>query len=215
MSTLTTVLIVAAVIVVLLITAGALYARSRGGHAGGRRALRRRFGPEYDRVLARHDGDTKAADRELHDRVRRYGDLTAQPLAPGVRAQYDAAWAAVQERFVDDPRGAVADADQLLGRIAADRGFPAAGRYEEQLAALSVHHPRHVEGYRRVHRAARAGSEASTEHLREAMVHARELFDDLVADRSVDHGRHRPGGTADRSHGRGRGHLLHPRGSGV
>ncbi|GGT19179.1 hypothetical protein GCM10010271_22980 [Streptomyces kurssanovii] len=213
MSTLTTVLIVAAVIVVLLIIAGSLYAR-RGGHAGGRRALRRRFGPEYERVLARHDGDAKAADRDLHDRVQRYGDLAPQPLAPGVREQYDTAWAAVQERFVDDPRGAVADADQLLGRIAGDRGFPGAGRYEEQLAALSVHHPRHVEGYRRLHRAARSGAEASTEQLREAMVDARELFDDLVADRAVDHGRHRPG-APDRSHGRGRGHMLRPKGSGV
>ncbi|ATW48299.1 hypothetical protein [Streptomyces peucetius] len=212
MSTLTTVLIVVAVVVVLLIIAGALHTR-RSGRVGGRRALRRRFGPEYDRVLARHDGDAKAADRELHDRVRRHGDLTPRPLAPGVREQYDAEWAAVQERFVDSPRRAVADADQLLGRLAGDRGFPAAGRYEEQLAALSVHHPRHIEGYREVHRAARAGSEPSTEGLREAMVDARDLFDDLVADRAVDHGRHRPG--HGQRNGNRRGHMLRPRGSGV
>ncbi|MFF3287268.1 hypothetical protein [Streptomyces sp. NPDC003023] len=209
MSTLTTVLIVVAVIVVLLIIAGALLARRRGGQGGGRRALRRRFGPEYDRVLARHDGDAKATDRELHDRVRRHGDLRPQPLAPGVREQYDAEWAAVQERFVDSPHRAVADADQLLGRLAGDRGFPAAGRYEEQLAALSVHHPRHIEGYREVHRAARSDSRASTEGLREAMVDARDLFDDLVADRAADHGRPRHG------QGHGRGHTLRPRGSGA
>ncbi|MFJ8078542.1 hypothetical protein ACIQ7Q_32590 [Streptomyces sp. NPDC096176] len=208
MSTLTTVLIVVAVIVVLLITAGALYARRTSGHGGGRRALRRRFGPEYERALARHDGDAKAADRELHERVKRHGDLKPQPLAPGVREHYDAEWTAVQERFVDSPARAVADADQLLGRLAADRGFPAAGRYEEQLAALSVHHPHHVEGYREVHRAARTESGVSTEGLREAMVDARALFEDLVADRAVDHGRHRPGRP-------GRGHALHPRGSGA
>jgi hypothetical protein len=212
MSTLTTVLIVVAVVVVLLIVAGALYARRRA-QGGGRGALRRRFGPEYERVLARHDGDAKATDRELQDRVRRHGDLTLQPLAPGVREQYDAEWAAVQERFVDSPRSAVAEADQLLGRLAADRGFPAAGRYEEQLAALSVHHPRHIEGYREVHRAARADSGASTEGLREAMVDARDLFEDLVADRSVDHGRHRPGHGQGRGHGRG--HLLKPGRSGA
>jgi hypothetical protein len=212
MSTLTTVLIVVAVVVVLLIIAGALYAR-RNAHGGGRGALRRRFGPEYERVLARHDGDAKATDRELQDRVRRHGDFTPQPLAPGVREQYDAEWAAVQERFVDSPRSAVAEADQLLGRLAADRGFPAAGRYEEQLAALSVHHPRHIEGYREVHRAARADSGASTEGLREAMVDARDLFEDLVADRSVDHGRHRPGHGQGRGHGRG--HLLKPGRSGA
>jgi hypothetical protein len=110
MSTLTTVLIVVAVAVVLLIVAGALYARRRA-QGGGRGALRRRFGPEYERVLARHDGDARATDRELQDRVRRHGDLTPQPLAPGVREQYDAEWAAVQERFVDSPRSAVAEAD--------------------------------------------------------------------------------------------------------
>ncbi|UYQ61852.1 hypothetical protein [Streptomyces peucetius] len=215
MSTLTSVLIVVAVVAVLLIIAGALYARRRSAHGGGRRALHRRFGPEYDRVLARHDGDAKATDRELQDRVRRHGDLTPRPLAPGVREQYDAEWAAVQERFVDSPRRAVADADQLLGRLAADRGFPDAGRYEDQLAALSVHHPRHIEGYREVHRAARADSGASTEGLREAMVDARELFDDLVADRAVDHGRHRPGHGQSQGRGHGRGHLLRPRGSGA
>jgi hypothetical protein len=212
MSTLTTVLIVAAVVVALLIIAGALYAR-RNAQGGGRGALRKRFGPEYERVLARHDGDAKATDRELQDRVRRHGDFTPQPLAPGVREQYDAEWAAVQERFVDSPRSAVAEADRLLGRLAADRGFPAAGRYEEQLAALSVHHPRHIEGYREVHRAARADSGASTEGLREAMVDARDLFEDLVADRAVDHGRHRPGHGQGRGHGRG--HMLKPGRSGA
>ncbi|MEW2632535.1 hypothetical protein AB0903_12955 [Streptomyces sp. NPDC048389] len=213
MSTPTTVLLVVAVVAALSIVAGALYARRSSGLGGGRRALRRRFGPEYERVLARHDGDAKAADRELQDRVRRHGDFMPQPLAPGVREEYDAEWAAVQERFVDSPRSAVAEAGQLLGRLAADRGFPAAGRYEEQLAALSVHHPRHIEGYREVHRAARADSGTSTESLREAMVDARDLFEDLVADRAVDHGRHRPGHGQRRGHGRG--HMLRPRGRGA
>lgn len=210
MSTLTTILIVVAVAAVALIIAGALYKRRSSEHGGGRRALRRRFGPEYDRVLARHDGDAKATDRELNERVQRHGHLKPQTLVPGLREQYDAEWASVQERFVDSPRAAVAEAGQLLGRLAGDRGYPPAGRHEEQLAALSVHHPHHIEGYREVHRAAHSDAEMNTEELREAMIHARNLFDELVSDGTADHAGHRP---ADRGHGHG--HALRPRGSGA
>ncbi|MEV0218105.1 hypothetical protein [Streptomyces sp. NPDC050704] len=181
----TGVIIVLIVVAVLII--GAVIARfvmARG--TGGGRGLKRRFGPEYDRTVARHDGDTKAAERELTDRVKQHGTLRRQPLEPAAREQYAARWAAAQERFVDSPREAVAEADQILGELARTRGFPDGGRYDEQLAALSVHHPHHVQGYRRIHRAAHApttggdGNHAGTEELREAMIEARALFDDLV-----------------------------------
>jgi hypothetical protein len=172
------IVIVAAVVVV----AAVLTLRARGPHGG--RDLKRRFGPEYDRTLARHDGDEKAAERELTERVERHGSLRRQPLEPDRREQFEARWTAAQERFVDAPREAVAEADRLLAELAAVRGFPEGSQYEEQLAALSVHHADHVHGYRRVHRVTRAGGQdgerSDTEEMRESMVEARALFEDLM-----------------------------------
>jgi hypothetical protein len=191
-------ILIAAVVVV----AAALMMRRRGGHGG--RDLKRRFGPEYDRVVARHDGDHKAAERELAQRVDRHADLRERPLEPAQRERFEARWTAAQERFVDAPQEAVAEADRLLGELAAHRGFPDGGRYEEQLDALSVHHGHHVHGYRRVHRIAHApvngaydgradgagNGPVGTEEMREAVVEARALFDDLLRPtRDERHGR--------------------------
>lgn len=186
-----------AVIVILaavVLVAAALTLRARG--AGGGRSLKRRFGPEYDRAVARHDGDVKAAERDLARRVETHGQLRERPLEPALREQYEARWTALQERFVDDPRDAVADADRLLAELAAVRGYPDGGKYEEQLDALSVHHAGQVHGYRHVHRAAQTppsadGHGPGTEQLREALVEARGLFDELVAHAPQDSGRHR------------------------
>lgn len=214
-------LIIALIVIVAVVVAVAavLTLRTRGPrHSAG---LKRRFGPEYDRAVARHDGDTRAAERELAERVERHGDLRERPLESAERARYEARWTAAQERFVDAPRDAVAEADRLIAELAAARGFPADGHYEDQLAALSVHHAHHVEGYRRVHRVARAqanaahdGGGAGTEEMREAMVEARALFEELVRPSRHDGGHHR----ADRdrtSPAARRGHhtpsLLHRR----
>ncbi|GGW39239.1 hypothetical protein GCM10010503_14390 [Streptomyces lucensis JCM 4490] len=185
-------LIVIAAVVVLGAGALAIGRARRGGGAG----LKRRFGPEYERTVALHDGDAKAAERELAERVERHGDLRERPLDHEDRERYAARWTAVQERFVESPREAVAEADRLLAELAAVRGYPDDGRYEEQLAALSVHHADHVEGYRQVHRVANDGAGAGTEEMRTALVRARELFDDLTSP-GTHNGRHRPAaGTA-------------------
>ncbi|MEU6392098.1 hypothetical protein [Streptomyces sp. NPDC046939] len=163
--------------VVVVVAAGVFAARTkpRGG-----RSLKSRFGPEYERVVARHNGDTKAAEHELTERVRRHGSLRTRELDPAARERYRARWAAAQERFVESPSEAVAEAEALIADLAKERGFPDAGRYDEQVEALSVHHAHHVHGYRRVHEAAHTGIGAGTEELREAMVEARALFDDLT-----------------------------------
>ncbi|KOV90537.1 hypothetical protein [Streptomyces sp. NRRL B-3648] len=188
-------IVIAAVVVV---GAATLVARSRGKHGGS--SLKRRFGPEYERAVALHDGDTKAAERELAERVERHGELRERPLDGTERQRYADRWTSVQEHFVESPREAVAEADRLLAELAAERGYPDGARYEEQLAALSVHHPEHVDGYRQVHRAARlgAGAEESgsqTEELRSALLGARALFDELT---STEPGRHRAPTGAER-----------------
>jgi hypothetical protein len=185
----TGVIIVLIVIVVGVVAAAAALALRARGATGGS-GLKRRFGPEYDRTVARHDGDAKAAERELGERVQEHGSLHEQPLEPAAREQFQARWAAAQELFVDSPRQAVADVDQLLGEVAGARGFPDVAEYDKQFDALSVHHAAHVHGYRRVHRVVTActngtpESQAGTEEMREAMLEARALFDDLVSDDS-------------------------------
>ncbi|NUP43330.1 MAG: hypothetical protein HOY76_41510 [Streptomyces sp.] len=182
MSTGASITVVVAAVVLVAALAAALtagFVRARGG--GRNRALRRRFGPEYDLTVARHSGDTRAAERELDERLRRHGRLKIQPLSGELRERYVAEWAGVQEEFIEQPARATADADQLLARLAHDRGYPSE-RYDEQVAALSVHHAGSVQGYRQLHAAALRGREgrADTEELREAVVHARTLFEDLV-----------------------------------
>ncbi|MCQ9133977.1 MULTISPECIES: hypothetical protein [Streptomyces] len=199
--------IIALIVVVaaLVAVAAVLVVRARGSHGG--HGLKRRFGPEYDRAVARHDGDVKAAERELGALVERHGGLRERPLEPAERERFEARWTAAQERFVDSPREAVVEADRLLAEVAGARGFPAGDQYEEQVAALSVHHAGHVQGYRRVHRVAQTSTGAygtgagaasgpaagapDTEDMRSALVEARALFDDLIASSGRGSERHR------------------------
>ncbi|MFF8876540.1 hypothetical protein [Streptomyces flaveolus] len=195
--------IIALIVIVaaVLVVAAVLASRARGSHGGN---LKRRFGPEYDRAVARHDGDTKAAERELAERVERHGSLHTRQLDAAERERFEARWTAAQERFVDSPREAVAEADRLIAEVAGARGFPDGGQYEEQLAALSVHHAHHVDGYRRVHRVTHArvdgaqDSGGGTEEMRASLVEARALFEDLVRPARHDGGRHRTEVEGDR-----------------
>ncbi|MFC9115402.1 MULTISPECIES: hypothetical protein [Streptomyces] len=214
-------LIIALIVIVAVVVAIAavLTLRARGPRHGAN--LKRRFGPEYERAVARHDGDTKAAERELAERVERHGSLEVRPLEPAQREMYEARWTAAQERFVDAPREAVVEADRLIAELAGSRGFPADGHYEEQLAALSVHHAHHVEGYRRVHRVARTRPDGThdvntgTEEMREAMVEARALFEELVRPSRHEGGRRAAAGDRTAPATRRAGHrtpsMLHRR----
>ncbi|MEW2546797.1 hypothetical protein AB0910_13630 [Streptomyces sp. NPDC047002] len=220
MSTVLTV--VGLIVVFVIIVALVLYIGP--GRGRGKAGLRRRFGPEYERTLARHDGNTAEAEHELKERVARHGGLRLAPLAAEERERYTARWAGLQERFVESPREAVAQADRLVAELAAARGYPAADgpqAYDEQLDALSVHHAHRLDGYRRLHAVAHpeepeegAGGEsgADTEELREAMVGARGLFEQLIAARPGGGGR--AGRAAGRA-GRGEAMSVRPKGSGV
>ncbi|MFJ6697559.1 hypothetical protein ACIQM4_16015 [Streptomyces sp. NPDC091272] len=197
----TVLIIVLIVVVVIAVAAAVVFLGPGRGRVGGG-SLKRRFGPEYERVLARHGGDSKAAEHELGERVKRYGDFRPRELSRERHESYVALWAGVQEQFVDSPQRAVAEADRLLSAVAVERGYP--DGESEQLEALSVHHATHVDGFRRVRGAARG--EGGTEEMREAVVEARALFEALVTDHrgghGPEHGEHGPGHHGD-EHGSG------------
>jgi FtsZ-interacting cell division protein ZipA len=150
-----------------------------------RRALRQRFGPEYDRLVSEQDSRV-TAERELRERERRHADLELRPLSPESRATYATAWEELQIRFVDSPKEAVAAGDELVTRLIAERGYPTSG-YDDQLAHLSVEHARTLGHYRDAHEIFRQNErgEASTEQLRQALVHYRALFADLLGEDPV------------------------------
>ncbi|MFY1672926.1 hypothetical protein ACN27G_23685 [Plantactinospora sp. WMMB334] len=169
------------VLVVLAVAAAvpAIWVASR------RRALRHRFGPEYDRLVA-EEQSRSAAERELRERERRHADLTLTPLSADSRRRYAADWEEIQARFVDSPAEAVGAADELVTRLIAERGYPI-GEYDDQLAHLSVEHARTLGHYRDAHEIhlRNERGEASTEQLRQAVVHYRELFADLLGEDPV------------------------------
>lgn len=143
--------------------------------------LRDRFGPEYDRTVEAH-GDRAAAERELKERTQRHQELELHDLEPAERDRYAQEWTRVQEQFVDAPEDAVAAADRLVTTVMGDRGYPTEG-FDDRVAHLSVEHGRTLDHYRNAHEiSSRAGGgEASTEELRQAMVHYRALFEELLA----------------------------------
>ena len=138
--------------------------------------LREGFGPEYDHVVE-ETGDRRAAERELAERQKRHDELEIVSLSDGVRARYAEEWKQVQARFVDEPEAAVHDADQLVQRVMSDRGYPVADDFERRAADVSVDYPDVVENFREGHRLA---GESDTESLRQAMVHFRSLFAELL-----------------------------------
>ena len=167
--------IIAAIVIIAIVIAVA---------AGSRRArsarLQRRFGPEYERTVSQA-GSREAAERELAQRESRVKKFHIQELAPGAKQRYSDEWRAVQARFVDEPRATVGEADRLVSSVMRDRGYPM-DDFDQRVADLSADHPLVVENYRAAHAiAGRSESqEASTEDLRQAMVHYRMLFDDLL-----------------------------------
>lgn len=175
--------VLVAVIVVLLVAVALLAARQRRS-----RQLQAGFGPEYQRVVE-DQGDRRAAERELSARRERHQSFELRELDPSAREHYGRRWEETQRAFVDEPRNAVGDADSLVRQAMHDRGYPVDDDFEQRAADLSVDHPIVVENYRAAHaisvRASRG--EATTEQLRQSMVHYRALFAELLG--SLDEGR--------------------------
>jgi len=173
--------VIVLIIVLLVIVAAALFAV----RASQRKKLQSTFGPEYDRVVA-DTGSRADAEKELRERERRHAELQLKELSPESKAHYSAAWEETQIQFVDDPETAVATADDLVTRLIDERGYPT-GDYDDRLANLSVEHARTLGHYRDAHEISTRSrnGEASTEDLRQALVHYRALFADLLGEEPV------------------------------
>jgi hypothetical protein len=174
--------IVIAVAAALLVL-GVVWAATRTRRT---RSLRDRFGREYDRTVEQ-SGGRREGERELAAREKRREELNLRPLASDERDRYVAHWEETQGLFVDDPKGAVADADRLVQRVMRARGYPVED-FDRRAADISVDHPELVEKYRTAHGIAQASErgEASTEDLRQSVRHYRALFLVLLEPRDDD-----------------------------
>ena len=145
--------------------------------------LRHQFGPEYERAVDQY-GERGRAEEALSARAERVEQLHIRPLGAEDSARYAESWRSVQSRFVDDPESAIGEADRLCGEVMQARGYPM-GNFDQRAADISVDHPQVVEHYRAAHEVARrsADGNATTEDLRQAMVHYRTLFEDLIETR--------------------------------
>ncbi len=168
-------LVIGIVVAVAVIIAIALIVRAQRTQK-----LKSRFGPEYQRAV-KETGSAAQAEaklQKLENRVERYH---IKPLSPEARVDFAAKWQTIQGRFVDDPRTALTEADKLIQQIMTARGYPVAD-FEQRAADVSVDHPLVVENYRAGHDISvrHAQGRASTEDLRQAMIHYRTLFAELA-----------------------------------
>jgi hypothetical protein len=167
-----------AVVAAIVLVAWLAMERRRAGR------LRSQFGGEYDRIV-RETGSRRAAEQELASRRERVAALDIQPLSADDQARYSAAWQSVQHQFVDDPSGAIDEADRLIGEVLERRGYPVDdGDFDRRAADLSVDHADVIDRYRAAHEIATRDDggvlPTDTESLRQAMVHYRALFTSLL-----------------------------------
>jgi hypothetical protein len=196
---------IAVVVVVALIAMAARQRRTT--------TLRQRFGPEYDRTVEAREG-RRAAEADLRDRERQRARLDIRPLPEDMRARFAREWQDLQERFVDQPSGAVVAADRLVYSVMETRGYPM-GDFDAQADLVSVDHPEVVENYRFAHgiRERVQAQRASTEDLREALLRYRSLFDELLRADDGQTGvtsRRGPAGIADQADADGGGRAAAP-----
>jgi len=169
-------LVVAIVVVLVLLALLAFFA----GRQRRSRKLQDTFGPEYDRTVE-EAGDRRAAETELRERTERHAGFDIVPLEPEARARYIEAWRHTQAQFVDEPVEATREADRLITSVMRDRGYPV-DDFEQRAADVSVDHPQVAENYRAAHAVFQANEQglASTDDLRQAFVHYRSLFSQLL-----------------------------------
>lgn len=169
--------LVLVVVVIIAVIAVAAYFYSRERRS---KLLKEHFGPEYDRVVEK-EKDVRRAEATLAMRTRARKAFQIRPLAPSDKTNFANHWNLVQSRFVDDPSGAVVEADRLVDEVMEARGYPVQ-TFEQQAEIVSVDHPVVVQNYRAAHDIALRQNQgnATTEDLRKAVVYYRSLFDELL-----------------------------------
>ena len=170
-------IVLAAAVILAIVVLAWLYVRQRKSTTA---VLRQKFGVEYERAVQKH-GSERKGEAKLADLQQRVEKLNIRDLDPMERERFSKQWESVQYRFVDYPKQAVAEADDLVSSLMKTRGYPVSD-FDQRAADISVDHPRVVENYRSAHEIAlRVGKDqATTEDLRTAMIHYRSLFEELV-----------------------------------
>ena len=175
----TTVVVAIVVIAAVVIIAGLWYLSSQKTRSD---KLRRDFGPEYDRTLD-NTGSRKQAERELEERQKRVEGLKLRELSRDEQVRFAEEWRGVEARFIDDPAGTLDAADRVARSVMVEIGYPMTDA-EQQAADLSVRHAGVVEHYRVAH-VVMQSNDASTEDIRQAMVHYRSVMDELLPNASI------------------------------
>jgi hypothetical protein len=174
--------IIAIIVVALAVMAFSIvvFAIARHNARMRRAQLQDRFGPEYDHTVESL-GSRSRADNELVQRAKRVEHFRFRDLSSADRARFGAEWNRIQLQFVDDPAVAVTAANELINEVMRARGYPVE-HYEQRVADLSVEHPAVVQHYRAAHELSRSvhNGTVDTENLRQAVVHYRVLFADLL-----------------------------------
>lgn len=144
------------------------------------RRLRDRFGPEYEHIVKRV-GDKRQAEDELEGRLAHVQNLNIRSLTAEEVNRFALEWQTIQTEFVDSPLTSVQKANRLIREVMGTRGYPVED-FEQRAADISVDYPDLVTHYRELHAIAKKGETATidTEEMRQAMVHSRDLFENLI-----------------------------------
>ena len=175
-----TLLIIVAIVAILAVGAWLLYNKRRSEQ------LRSRFGSEYDHQVEEM-GSRSKAEADLAAREKRVSKLTIRPLSPADQDRFLDRWTKVQATFVDDPERSIDYADALVAEVMSARGYPVSD-FDQRAGDISVDHPNVVQHYRAGHDIAvrHSRGEASTDELRQALIHYRSLFEELVTERQPE-----------------------------
>ena len=171
------VLIAVVVIAMVVLAVGAwMYSRQQQS-----KKLQENFGPEYERALRQTARNKGQAERELQERQKRVEQLELRDISPDERSGFAESWRQTQARFVDDPKSAINEADALIVQVMQTIGYPMSD-FEQRADDISVTHAQVVPHYRAAHAMAERNKtgDASTEELRQAFVHYRALFDEML-----------------------------------
>lgn len=171
----TSTLIIVVILVVIVLAVLAVIRRQQRS-----KRLQERFGSEYDRTID-EIGDQSQAEKELEKRLDHVKSLNIRPLTADEVNRYSLEWQDVQRQFVDEPLTALQKADLLIQEVMKVKGYPV-DDFEQRAADISVDYPELVTDYRGMHRfaAREVKDNPTTEDIRQAMIHGRALFENLI-----------------------------------